>query len=212
MELIKIFHVFTGILALVSGFLVFIQAKGTQFHVRIGKVYYFAMLLVFLTSIYVSIYRENWFLLLIGIFSFYMVQSGVRMNSFRKSRKIVPLDKLRVFGYGLAFLTMIVLALLVFARSMNLAIILLIFGLIGLSLIRLEFNYFILRKPSDDPNAYFREHIGRMTGSYIAAFTAFLVNNINFFHPLLMWLGPTVIGFGLILYFSKPYKLKKNKT
>jgi len=209
MEPLMILHVFAGILSLVSGLLVFVLAKGTKFHIRIGKVYYLAMLLVFLTSIYVSITKGNWFLLLIGIFSFYLVQSGLRMNRFRTLKTSGPLDKIRVFSYGLAFLTMIVLALLVFNSSTTLAIILLVFGIIGFSLIRLDFRYFILNKPSPDPKVYFREHIGRMTGSYIAAFTAFLVNNIHFMHPLVTWLGPTVIGFGVIWYFSKPYAAVK---
>jgi hypothetical protein len=45
-----------------------------------------------------------------------------------------------------------------------------------------------------------------MTGSYIAAFTAFLVNNTSFLTPLVVWLGPTVLGFGVIWYFSRPYQ------
>jgi uncharacterized membrane protein len=206
MEPLMLLHVFAGILSLVSGFLVFCLAKGTQFHIRIGKVYYLGMLLVFLTSIYVSIVKVNWFLLLIGIFSFYLVQSGLRMNSFRKTMRISPFDKLRVFGYGLAFLAMVVLALVVMKSATTLAVILLAFGLIGISLIRLEFNFFVLNKASTDQKEYLREHVGRMTGSYIAAFTAFLVNNISFLPPLVVWLGPTVLGFGVIWYFSRPYQ------
>jgi hypothetical protein len=64
----------------------------------------------------------------------------------------------------------------------------------------------LLNKPATDQKVYLREHVGRMTGSYIAAFTAFLVNNASFLTPLVVWLGPTVLGFGVIWYFSRPYQ------
>jgi len=64
----------------------------------------------------------------------------------------------------------------------------------------------LLNKPATDQKVYLREHVGRMTGSYIAAFTAFLVNNTSFLTPLVVWLGPAVLGFGVIWYFSRPYQ------
>ena len=39
-----------------------------------------------------------------------------------------------------------------------------------------------------------KNHIGRMTGSYIAAFTAFLVVNNTFLPPILAWSLPGLIG------------------
>lgn len=205
-DLLMVFHVFAGVLSLVSGMMIFVMAKGTRFHVRVGQLYFLAMLLVFLTSVWVSIYKGNWFLLLVGIFSFYLVQSGIELNKFRKQRIVSFWNKLRVIIAGIAFLTMIVLSILVFQSKMVLSIILLVFGLIGLSLVRMEFIYFILNRPAEDPRVYFREHIGRMTGSYIAAVTAFLVNNVHGMHPLLIWLGPTLIGFAVIRYFDRSYR------
>ena len=81
-------------------------------------------------------------------------------------------------------MTMVVLGLYSLGTNLSLAIILLVFGGIGMSLALLESNYFLLKPPDLDSNIFMREHIGRMTGSYIAATTFFLVNNISFFPPL----------------------------
>lgn len=201
-------HVFAGILSLLTGLMEFILQKGTVFHKRIGKVYYLAMFIVFLTSVYVSLTKGNWFLLLIGVFSFYMVQSGVRFNTFRIKNNLKWTDQFRVIFYGLSFITMVLLGLLSIKSNLALAIILLVFGGIGMSLIVLESKYFLFKRAVQDKNVYMREHIGRMTGSYIAATTAFLVNNISFLPTVVIWLGPTALGFLVIFYFSRPYRRK----
>lgn len=201
-------HVFAGLLSLLTGMMEFILQKGTVFHKRIGKLYYLAMFIVFLTSVYVSITKGNWFLLLIGIFSFYLVQSGVRFNTYRVKNDLKLTDQFRVLFYGLSFVTMVLLGLISLKQNLSLGIILLVFGGIGMSLIALESKYFLFKRPVHDKNIYMREHIGRMTGSYIAATTAFLVNNIRFLPTVVIWLAPTVLGFLVIFYFSRPYRKK----
>jgi hypothetical protein len=203
-------HVFAGFVSLLTGMMAFILQKGTPFHIRLGKTYHFSMLIVFLTSVYVSLVKENWFLLLVGIFSYYMVQSGLRFNSYRVKRDLKWTDPFRVVFYGLSFAAMIFLGLISLTTNTSLAIVLLVFGAIGVSLVALESQVFLFARRTHDHNIFMREHIGRMTGSYIAASTAFLVNNIHFLPPLAIWLGPTAIGFFVINYFSRPYKRKRS--
>ena len=55
-------------------------------------------------------------------------------------------------------------------------------------------------------------HIGTMSGSFIAAFTAFLVqNNARLFPANLAWVGwvlPTVLGVPVIVLYIRRYKRK----
>jgi hypothetical protein len=79
-----------------------------------------------------------------------------------------------------------------------------VFGLFGLNgsvrqLIR-------LRQTEIDKKAWLYEHIGNMSGSYIASVTAFLVTAVKFLPPVVTWLGPTVIGVPLIIYTIRKYK------
>lgn len=199
-------HVVLGFLSLVSGLFVFILPKGTIRHIKIGQVYTFAMFGVFITSVWVSFLKGNLFLLLIGFFSFYLVHSGVRLNRFRKIGKVQFQDKIFTSLYLICFLAMIGYAVLAFAKNHQaMGIVLTVFGSIGLLLIKNEVRYYFFYF-SPDNRAFIREHIGRLTGSYIAAFTAFAVNNIYFLPPVVIWLLPTLIGSFFIWKFSKPYQ------
>lgn len=199
-------HVVFGFLSLFTGFIVFILKKGTKKHVRIGRIYFFAMLGVFLTSIWVSVLKANIFLLLIGFFSFYLVHSGIRLNQFRKSSIVLFRDRFFTMIYFTCFLGMVGYAILGFIKGYQaLGIVLGVFGVIGLLLVKNELRYYFFGFfPTQ--SAFIREHIGRLTGSYIAAFTAFAVNNVHFLPPVIIWLLPTVIGSFFIWKFSRPYK------
>jgi hypothetical protein len=57
------------------------------------------------------------------------------------------------------------------------------------------------------------QHLGGMLGSYIGAFTAFLVNNNNrWIHApqIIAWLGPTIVLVPLIIYELNKRKSKKS--
>ncbi|MFN4880994.1 MAG: hypothetical protein ACK5CD_05075 [Bacteroidota bacterium] len=45
-----------------------------------------------------------------------------------------------------------------------------------------------------------------MTGSYIATTTAFLVVNIQLTPMWIIWLGPTLLGTILIIYYTRTYR------
>ena len=208
MDKFLVFHVFAGILSLLSGLLIFILKKGTGLHVRVGKLYELSMLFVFITALIVSYIKQNWFLLLIGLFSYYLVLSGVRFNQLIKNGKFAIVDVVRTLLFAFSFSTMIVWGVLVLIQgNQSLGIILFVFGGIGLLLVKNELNYFLIKKTIPSSKICMREHIGRMTGSYIAAVTAFAVNNIHFLPPLVIWLLPTGIGIFIIGFYSRPYKL-----
>jgi len=210
MDWIKIalvIHVASGALSLITGLLVFILQKGTAFHIRIGKLYFWCMTIVFISSIYVSIAKNNLFLLLIGFFSFYLVFSGIEYSKERTVTKTSVKHYLQVFSFASCFIIMLLLGIYAtFKGNMALGIILLVFGGIGASLSLVDVKYYILKRPRGSL-IWMKDHIGRMTGSYIAAFTAFAVNNIQFLPTVVIWLLPTLIGTGVIIYYNKKYKL-----
>lgn len=47
-----------------------------------------------------------------------------------------------------------------------------------------------------------------MVGSYIASVTAFLVVNIEFLPPVLIWLAPTAVLVPLILVWTRRWAVK----
>lgn len=81
-------HVLAGMLSLISGLIVFISRKGDKLHVLLGWLYSFSMFVVFVSATYISVLKNNLFLLLIGFFSFYMVHSGIRVNRFRQTSQV----------------------------------------------------------------------------------------------------------------------------
>ena len=59
-------------------------------------------------------------------------------------------------------------------------------------------------------NYWLLAHIGGMLGSYIGAFTAFIVNNGNHIpaSPIVLWLGPTVLLVPFMMYELNIHKKK----
>ncbi len=150
-------------------------------------------------------YKNNIFLLLIGFFSFYLVHTGVRFRFIRDEGSVKWWDKVFTILYGLIYILLCSYAIYAFVLgSKGLAIVLCSFGLIGVLLWKNDYSYVILGKRKREI-IWLNEHIGRMIGSYIAAFTAFIVNNIQLEPGWILWLLPTLIGFPLIIFFTKKY-------
>lgn len=198
-------HVFFGILSLITGVIIIFLRKGTRWHNNVGWLYFFTMTGVFLSATVVSLYKHNIFLLLIGFFSFYLVHTGIRYRFLREPGSVQWWDKLTTVIYGLIYLVLILYAVYAFLKGANgLGVVLSSFGLIGVLLWKNDYFY-ILRNQRKFPEIWFNEHIGRMMGSFIAAVTAFAVNNISFEPAYIVWIAPTVPGFLLMFYFSKKY-------
>lgn len=209
MEYIKIVlsvHVIAGILSLLTGLLIFILKKGTSLHVNIGKTYYAAMTIVFVSSVYVSALKNNIFLLLVGIFSYYLVYTGILYNRNRTIEKMNAWNYSRIIFFAIIFLAMLIYGIYaLIGGAYALGVILLVFGGIGGQLSKTDITFYVLKKENTAKNFAVRSHLGRMTGSYIAAVTAFAVNNIHFLPTVVVWLLPTVLGFGLISFYDRKY-------
>ena len=214
---ILILHIVSGFLALGCGAIAIVAKKGKWMHVRSGRIYFWSMMWVAITAIYLSVANTIPFLFLIAIFSFYLTWTGYRSVYWKN--KCLPLviqwfdttlsHITALFGVGmitLAILSLFDIHLDETISSLN--IVLLVFG-IGTSLFAGEDLLLFYRKKGSSNFLWMYTHIGRMLGAYIATVTAFLVVNAEFFPSLLFaWLGPTIIGSPLIVYWIRTYRNK----
>lgn len=60
--------------------------------------------------------------------------------------------------------------------------------------------------------SWIRYHIGRISGAYIAAVTAFLVSNVSTNPEFIAWLLPTVIGIPLVSVLRRRYFARKKQS
>jgi len=199
-------HVVAGIISLVIGLLALLMRKGGIAHKGLGRIYFVAMTFIFFSGTYVSSIKSNYFLLLIGFFSYYLVLTGVRYNKVKVISNISFMDIASTIIFIFIFLAMYAMSFIAVLKGVySLGIVTLVFALIGSSLMTRDVKFYLLKHPLPDNKIWIREHIGRMVGSYIAASTAFLVNNVKFKPEILVWLGPTALGIFVIMYFNKRY-------
>ena len=196
-------HIIFGGMALLSGLISMISKKGGRPHKKSGKVFTTSMWIVIASAIIIAIMKNNHFLIMVGIFSFFQNYKGNRAIK-NKSLKPNTLDWLVIV---LAFLNTVVMIY-------SMQPVLLVFGGISVFLIISQINtYRKALKHIELPKLqWLKQHIGMMIGTYIATITAFLVQNGNNFLPVkfgvFMWLLPTVILTPLIFYWTKKYTSK----
>ena len=199
-------HILSGFLALLCGCVSVISKKGGKLHRNSGKVFFYSMLAVCFTSVYIAIVKDNTFLLSIGIFSFYLNYFGY-MAIRDKSLRPKPLDWLVLLAAAVNSFFMV--------YSMN--TVLMVFGaMCFFGIIQdLRTSIAVLQGKPLAKLMWLRRHIGMMMGAFIATTTAFLVVNMAFFAPLHLpawfaWLLPTFILLPLIVYFTRKYITRRN--
>ncbi len=194
-------HILSGSTVLLLGILNFVNRKGAKNHLLIGKIYVGAMWWICLSALLIlSFYRFSFFLLVISVITFYASFVGLRVLRRKQvgseswyDRAVAALTSLfgiSLFGYG-------IYVFWPFTQFSVVGLLSLIFGFVtfknGFDDLR-----FFYRKPAQDQNWWLSQHIGAMGGSYIAALTAFAVQNGGIFfadqsYRWLTWVLPTMI-------------------
>lgn len=193
-------HIVAGGLSLITGAVAFIVTKGGKVHRKIGFVFFIAMLLVSFSAFFIAITKHLDFLLAISIFSFYMNYTGYRSL---KNRDV----KFKWFDW----LPLVISAITVCYMFYSMNVVLMVFGGILTLFISGDIRQQFQNEEAIKKARRLRviTHIGRMSGTYIATVTAFLVVNINFVKPWwLLWLLPTAIGTLVIAYFTRQWTIK----
>jgi uncharacterized membrane protein len=205
MELVKSIiwlHIAAGFTALVAGAVAILTQKGGPSHRAAGKTYYWAMSVVSATAIGVAAYKGTTFLLLIGIFSFYLTFTGERALRIKgRAGGATTMD----WGmFGLSALTSGAMLAAGLLRWVPVPEAVAVFG--GVLAFHSVSDWRYFRDPARAPKAWLYRHIRRMGAAYVATFTAFLVVNWQTNPAWLAWLLPTFIGTPLIVYTIRRYR------
>ena len=203
-------HAFSGGVGLVTGIISVSTKKGSLTHKKAGKIFSYSMVTSSLISLVVARMpgHENLFLFLIGIFTLYMVLAGNRALTFKSKIKL----KANIVDYlisGTMLLTsaiMIIIGTLGMIQKTDNSVLYIFFGGFGILLTLNDFKTF--RTFRENRDARLKSHLGRMIGALIASTTAFMIAGLNI-GTLFIWILPSILGTGYILYWTRKLRLEK---
>lgn len=217
-QLLIFLHVFAGGTTLTTGLLAIILKKGGPIHRQIGKVYFWSMFTIFATAMLMLVLvRFNLFLLVVAIFSFYMSFSGYRVLRRKKlgeqtwidwSGAIISL----IAGIGIFIYGGLGLFGFINIYASALVYLCLFFGFFTAQTAWGDIKIF-KKKNLEDKMWWLYHHIQAMVGSFIAAVTAFLVQNGQGLIPFpdfqwLIWVLPAMMGVPIITLWIRKYRRK----
>lgn len=209
-QIILTCHAALGLIALVVGLIPMFTQKGGKAHNFSGLVYFWAMIGVFFTAMPMCIAKSNLFLGSIAIFSVYMCFTGYRFTKLKPGKSANWVDKIISIITLFTSLGMLGLGVYLIVKSESVSavgIILSVFGTICLLMSVSDLRRYFSSKKAKSMDWFFN-HLGRMIGSYIAAVTAFAVQNSPIKPSIINWLGPTVVGTIAIVLVIRHFKKK----
>ena len=192
-------HILAGSTALLAAVIPVVTKKGGTNHVRAGRVYALAMTVVFITALPLAILGDDIFLLIIGIFSFYLVFAGWR---FARNSGAKPLW---VDWTATSIMAATGLAMWVYGAVMGLSgdsmwVTLAVFGTIAVALSLTDAQYH--RKWSEAAPTRIQRHLTNMLAGTIATITAVAVVNVDFEPAWIVWMAPTALITPLIVWWN----------
>ena len=209
---IKIFiliHAFFGGVGLLSGLGSILVKKGSKPHKIMGKLFSLGMLTSSLISIPIACMpnRKNIFLLLIGLFTIYLVISGNQILTFKSNKKNAakPIDKIISGSMFMLSTLMVLWGALGLIKGHSGFFLFVFFGGFGLSLTIRDFIFY--KHFKTQRMGWLSIHIGKMVGAFIASITAFVVAGLGI-GSLIAWTLPSVLGTIYIVYWRQKMKSK----
>ncbi len=202
-------HIAAGSIALLAAVVALATAKGGVNHLRSGRVYAIGMTLIFLTALPLAMLGSNIFLLLIAVFSFYLVFAGWRFARNRRGNPqavdwaavgILGLTGLGMWGYGAVLST----------RGDSQWVTMLIFGFIALALALADgyFHFRLAKGKSRAGKQRIQRHLTNMLAGTIATITAVMVVNVDLNPVWIPWILPTVVITPLIVWWNRRWASK----
>ena len=196
-------HVAAGSAALAAAAVALATAKGRAHHVRAGRVYAAAMTVVCATALPLAMLGADVVLLLVAVFSFYLVFAGWRFARNASGRPgsvdwaaaaVMGLVGLGMWGYGAA----------IFFRGDPQWLTMTLFGFIALALSAADMRYH--RSPPRSGPQRVARHLTNMLAGTIATVTAVVVVNVDTRPVWLAWILPTLLITPLIVWWNRRVK------
>lgn len=204
--ILLILHITAGFTALVTGGIASATRKGGKGHRRSGKWFFWGMTGVFITATAIAILKSLAFLFMVGFFSYYFVVRGYRILYLKKlgtTQKATALDW-AIMGSALLFgISLVTWALLQIQNGHSFWPVPMVFGLTSLGFALADIRLF--RKGPATKQHWITGHITSMGAGYISTWTAFVVTNVKFLPPVLVWLLPSFTGAILIAQSIRRY-------
>lgn len=209
-KILLVIHIIAGSIGLFTGTINIIREKGNEPHKKVGTFFLYGMLVNGFAGLAMSLLHTNYFLLIIAVFSIYLVGTGQRSLSLKQLTKGQKPNKID----WILSISMLVFAIgfigfggyLIFNQN-NFGIVLIVFGMISILMVLKDLKNY--KGNSKYKNYWLLTHVQRMIGGYIAATTAFLVVNNTILPGVVTWLLPTVILTPVIFYWSRKYAVIK---
>lgn len=220
-----VIHILCGFTALVSGIVPMIAQKGGRVHNSAGRIYFWGMAGVFVTTIALfslnPLSLQMQFLLPVGIASFYQTFTGKRILRRKKTADKPGLPDwiaLWCIGlFGLVTITWTVQRALAGDVFMTI-----LFGFLTVLCVGsawADYRSFTRKVPAEKMR-WFYTHLSRMLASYTATLTAFLVTGVPRMLPkalpsfvnILLWVGPGILAGIIIPRCVRYYRRKFERT
>ena len=199
-------HGALGAAVLLLGVVVLATKKGTPQHVRLGRWFYWAMMVSVALAIPVMLLSRNWFLLLVSVLSFYMLVAGRReVQRHKEGTGFTTFD--RVFTLATLVSCLGLMAWggwrLAMGRGGGFGWVFVGIGGLGTNL-----AWDAWKRRDGPPRhrlAWMEDHVGMMIGCFIAAVTAFSsVNLTRVGLPVfVIWLAPSAFLVPLVVWESR---------
>lgn len=198
-SLMIVLHVVAGSVAVCAMLGALCARKGAIWHRRFGRIYVHAMAVALLLALVVSVLTANLFLLLIGLFSSYLIYTGWRL-AIVKTGAQSHVDRLIIRLMLIVGVLMIGYGGYMSVSGDSLGIALLVLGVAGFAPAWSD-----LQRQGAWPKGKARilEHLSRMGGGCIATVTAVVVTNVQTSPAFIAWLLPGIIGGVLLTYWSR---------
>ncbi len=193
-------HVLAGSVAVLGMLWALFSKKGGPWHKKGGRAYTFGMAASLLMATIVSVLTSNIFLLLIALFSSYLVYTGWRLVVARDGVGNGFDHNLSILMMAVAFTMVVYGFYMLFIQGESLGIALIVFGFFAGTPALQDFKRATVWPKGKERILL---HLGRMGGACIATVTAVFVVNVGTNPAFIAWLLPSLLGTPLIAYWTK---------
>lgn len=205
-NILLVIHITGGAIGLLAGSYNMLTKKGTKLHKQVGQLFFYALLISAVVALPMSYLHSNYFLLIVGVFTSYLLLTGKRYLAKKSIADVSNIDWLLcilMLLFGAGFIAWGINLLL---HKINFGTVLLVFGTFSMLLVWQDNRNFKGRSPIK--NYGLTNHIQRMIGAYIASLTAFIVVNNSILPGVVAWLLPTAILVPVLIKWSRKYEVR----